>query len=45
MVSSNYELLFSPTKIGNLSLKNRVAKVAAQTYFFDSGGWQAGNAI
>ena len=37
MASSKYELLFSPTNIGKVKLKNRIVKTAAQTYFFDSG--------
>jgi 2,4-dienoyl-CoA reductase (NADPH2) len=37
MASSKYELLFSPTSIGKVKLKNRIVKTAAQTYFFESG--------
>ena len=37
MVDHRYKHLFSPFKIGKVELKNRLAKTAAQTYFFDSG--------
>ncbi|MBN1381393.1 MAG: hypothetical protein JXA41_06950 [Deltaproteobacteria bacterium] len=37
MVVKRYEKLFSPFKIGNVALRNRIVKTAAQTYFFDSG--------
>ncbi|HEY3277100.1 MAG TPA: FAD-dependent oxidoreductase [Syntrophorhabdaceae bacterium] len=37
MVDGRYKHLFSPFKIGKVELKNRLAKTAAQTYFFDSG--------
>jgi 2,4-dienoyl-CoA reductase (NADPH2) len=36
-MSSRYPELFSPIDIGNLKLKNRIVKTAAQTYFFESG--------
>jgi 2,4-dienoyl-CoA reductase (NADPH2) len=37
MTNTKYKLLFEPTKIGKVQLKNRFVKVAAQTYLFDSG--------
>jgi len=37
MANKRYPILFSPIKIGNIELKNRIVKSAAQTYFFDSG--------
>ena len=37
MVNTRYPNLFSPIKIGDIELKNRIVKTAAQTYFFDSG--------
>ena len=37
MSASDYPLLFSPTNIGKVQLKNRIVKTAAQTYFFESG--------
>jgi 2,4-dienoyl-CoA reductase (NADPH2) len=42
MAPANYELLFSPTNIGKLKLKNRIVKTAAQTYLFDSGAERVG---
>jgi 2,4-dienoyl-CoA reductase (NADPH2) len=43
MAASNYPLLFSPTSIGKVKLKNRIVKTAAQTYFFESGENRVGS--
>ena len=43
MVDHKYKHLFSPFKIGKVELKNRLAKTAAQTYFFDSGEHRVGS--
>jgi 2,4-dienoyl-CoA reductase (NADPH2) len=37
VVNSKYKKLFEPVNIGNVQLKNRFVKTAAQTYTFDSG--------
>ncbi|MGD9159370.1 MAG: FAD-dependent oxidoreductase [Desulfobacteraceae bacterium] len=43
MAENKYEKLFSPYHIGNVQLKNRFVKTAAQTYFFDSGENRVGD--
>ena len=43
MAPSKYQLLFSPTSIGKVKLKNRIVKTAAQTYFFESGENRVGS--
>lgn len=43
MSTNKYEMLFSPYHIGNVQLKNRFVKTAAQTYFFDSGENRVGD--
>ena len=40
---TEYKHLFSPFKIGNVELKNRLVKTAAQTYFFESGEHRVGS--
>lgn len=42
MAQPSYENLFSPFSIGNVQLKNRFVKTAAQTYFFDDGETRVG---
>jgi 2,4-dienoyl-CoA reductase (NADPH2) len=42
MAQTPYEHLFSPFSIGNVQLKNRIVKTAAQTYFFESGKHRIG---
>jgi len=43
VATSKYEMLFSPYHIGNVQLKNRFVKTAAQTYFFESGENRVGD--
>lgn len=43
MADNKYEMLFSPYHIGNVKLKNRFVKTAAQTYFFESGENRVGD--
>ena len=43
MATNKYEMLFSPYHIGNVQLKNRFVKTAAQTYFFESGENRVGD--
>ncbi len=43
MAENKYEMLFSPYHIGNVKLRNRFVKTAAQTYFFDSGENRVGD--
>jgi len=42
MTQPTYKNLFSPFSIGNVQLKNRMVKTAAQTYFFDDGETRVG---
>jgi 2,4-dienoyl-CoA reductase (NADPH2) len=43
VAKNKYEKLFSPYHIGNVQLKNRFVKTAAQTYFFESGEKRVGS--
>ncbi len=42
MTQPTYQNLFSPFQLGNVQLKNRMVKTAAQTYFFDDGETRVG---